>query len=81
MWCKPYIVISAICAFNIISFFSYQNAENEMRSQQFQLESDLAEIKAMYLKLEAQFGESQAEKQVNSSPESSFRFRAQLKLV
>lgn len=65
----------------IISFFSYHNAENEMRSQQFQLESDLAEIKALYLKLEAQFGESQAEKQVISSPESSFPYRVHLKLV
>lgn len=81
MWCKPCIVISVICACSIISFFLYHNAENEMRSQQFRLESDLAEMKSLYSKLEAQFGESQAEKQVICNPESSFPFRLHLKLV
>lgn len=45
-----------------------------MRSQQFRLESDLAEMKSLYSKLEARFAESQAEKQVISNPESSFPF-------
>lgn len=43
----------------------FTNAEEEMRSQGFELESRLAELKSMYTRLEARLVVAEAEKQVS----------------